>query len=533
MNPPPSSRRPAPPAIRSRGWCLACAVGLALTGPARGKEELAFFAFDDVSIPFIRNLALEMQSPRKHPANPVVRRGPVGTPDDFGVQFYGSVLEEDGRFRMWYVAIDHELKEHPRSLQCWRPAYAESADGITWTKPALGLVPFHGSTANNLVDLGPSPLALINLKVLADPDDPAPDRRYKMTVHTWWDEEGERGRGTLGTLFSADGLRWRIATGAVPIRGLLRREDLLLPQHHFEAAGGLYKWDGIFYATGQSGPPTGQPADTPSGHGPGTYRGREVLLHRSRDFIAWEPTARVAFLREGQRPATAKYGEGEETHEGVSVWHRGNVLLGLYGLWHGGADWKQRTLDLGFLVSNDGMTFREPQPERAILRRGEDGEWDQGGLLQGQGFANVGEQTYIWYGAWDPRPGLAYPPRGGVGLAVLPRDRFAAFRVRNGAQSAELVTTKVRTRSSRPRLFLNVEGLGSEARVLVELLDARLGAIAGLAGADAAVVDRSGFRTPVLWKNPATSLPAEYCARLTFDGVARDRIRLCAIYLEP
>jgi hypothetical protein len=516
-----------------RGGCLAFAVGLILGGPARGSEELTFFAFDDVSIPFVRNLALEMRSPRKHPANPVVPRGAAGTPDDFGVQFYGSVVQEGDRFRMWYVAVDHELKENPRSVQCWRAAYAESTDGIIWTKPALGLVSYRGSTANNLVDLGPSPLALINLKVLADPDDSAPDRRYKMTVQTWWDENGARGKGTLGTLFSADGLRWRTATGAVPVGGLLRKEDLLLPEHHFEAAGGLYQWEGIYYATGQSAPPSGQRSDTPGAHGPGSYRGREVLLHRSRDFIVWEPTARVAFLREGQRTASAKYGEGEETHEGVSVWHRGNVLLGLYGLWHGGVGWNQRTLDLGFLVSNDGMTFREPQTDWAMLSRGNDGEWDQGGLLQGQGFANVGDQTYIWYGAWDPRPGLTYPPRGGVGLAVLPRDRLGALRVRDGSQTAELVTTKVKTRSSRPRLFLNAEGLGPEARVRVELLDARLGAIAGLAGADAAVVDQSGFRTPVRWKNPDTSLPPEYCVRITFDGAARDLIRLSAIYVEP
>ena len=65
----------------SRRGCLAFAVGLILGGPARGSEELTFFAFDDVSIPFVRNLALEMRSPQKHPANPVVPRGAAGTPD--------------------------------------------------------------------------------------------------------------------------------------------------------------------------------------------------------------------------------------------------------------------------------------------------------------------------------------------------------------------------------------------------------------------------------------------------------------------
>ena len=34
-------------------------------------------------------------------------------------------------------------------------AYAESADGIHWEKPDLGLFEVNGSTANNLVWMGP------------------------------------------------------------------------------------------------------------------------------------------------------------------------------------------------------------------------------------------------------------------------------------------------------------------------------------------------------------------------------------------
>jgi hypothetical protein len=77
--------------------------------------------------------------------------------------------------------------------------------------------------------------------------------------------------------------------------------------------------------------------------------------------------------------------------------------LGLYGLWHGAKQWKDRSIDLGFLVSNDGVHFREPARDWVFLQRGEDGAWDEGGLLQAQAFENVGEATYVWYGAWDLR----------------------------------------------------------------------------------------------------------------------------------
>ena len=45
------------------------------------SRATTFFAFDDHSIPFSQNLKLVMNSPRKHAANPVVRRGEAGSPD--------------------------------------------------------------------------------------------------------------------------------------------------------------------------------------------------------------------------------------------------------------------------------------------------------------------------------------------------------------------------------------------------------------------------------------------------------------------
>ena len=69
---------------------------------------VTLFAFDDVAIPFLQNLRLQMRSSTRHPTNPVVRRGEPGTPDAWGVQFYGSVIREQGKFRMWYVAFDDD-----------------------------------------------------------------------------------------------------------------------------------------------------------------------------------------------------------------------------------------------------------------------------------------------------------------------------------------------------------------------------------------------------------------------------------------
>ena len=381
------------------------------------------FAFDQVSIPHSQNLRLEMRTPVRHPSNPVVARGPAGAPDSWGVQFYGSVIREGGKFRMWYVAVGDGPHESKVSSARWRAAYAESDDGVKWTKPALGLVEYAGNKNNNLILTDPSPLGFVNLKVLADPDEPIPERRYKISTHVYFRHHTRL--GTLAPFASADGLRWKMLIDAVPIKAELAMKDLVLPAVHFEPCGGLYKWDGLYYICGQNAMNATRP-----------YHGRVTRMYHSPDFVHWSGASSVGFVRTPQHTllGPGRSLEGEQNHEGISVWNRRNVLLGVYGRWHGAKEWKDISVDLGFVVSNDGLNFREPAHEWTFLRRGEDGAWDQGGVLQGQGFENIGDQTFIYYGAWDPREKAA--PRGGVGIATLPRDRFGDLVVEEAGTGA-------------------------------------------------------------------------------------------------
>lgn len=492
------------------------------------REATTLFAFDSVAIPHSQNLRLEMRSPEKHPGNPVLRRGEAGRPDAMGVQFYGSVLRDGGKFRLWYVAFDDD-EGNPVASSRWRAAYAESEDGVRWTKPALGLVEFRGNRNNNLLDLGGA-WGFVNLKVIKDEADPDPSRRYKMTAHVYFRDR--RRLGTLLPFVSPDGLSWRPVKPVKPRRAELRKEDLLLPGVHFEPCGGLYQWDGFYHAVGQNALPGTQ-----------HFQGRVARIYRSADFVNWAPTSGIAFLRDTQHRwlGPGRSLEGEQVHEGISVWNRGGVLLGLYGLWHGAAEWKDVSVDLGFVLSNDGLHFREPVHEWTFLERGGDGAWDQGGLLQGQGFENVGEQTYLYYGAWDPRATGGPPvPRGGLGLAVLPRDRFGALIPDESGKGpgdyqlpeivSEFVTSPIRLKAGAPpRVFLNVSGLGPEAILRIELLDHAERPVPG----QVARVSESGFQVPVVWEGGAAApLPERVKFRVTFEGEGRTSIRFHALYLE-
>jgi len=492
------------------------------------------FAFDNISIPFTRSLKLEMRAPEKYEGNPVLGRGKPGEPDSYAIHFYGSIIRQDGKFRMWYVGTGDERGEnikHDSSL--WRALYAESTDGVQWTKPKLGLVEYRGSKDNNILKLDPF-IGTINVKVLYEPNDPNPDRRYKMAAHVYWLKGGEKRHGTLAPYASADGLTWKLLIDAQPTASAEMPEDKnVLSPVHFEPAGGLYKWDGMYYSSGQNPIPATRP-----------YVSRIARSYRSRDFVEWAQTSGVSFVRTSQYLPDWKKSsnEGQQTHEGVSVWNRGNVLLGMYGMWEGGSkEWKDIIINQGFVISNDGLNFREPAHEWVFLKVGPDGTWDEGGLMQGQGFENVGDKTYIYYGSGDLRTWSGYkkpiPPRGSVGLATLPRDRFGYLRVFDTAEGAsEFVTTAVEVKPGEARrLFVNADGLGPEASLKIELLTKDERPLPGYSGADAAVVTQSGFQIPVTWKGGGegiTGLPERFRIKTTFEGTKKEDIRFSAFYVQ-
>ncbi|MCA9134738.1 MAG: hypothetical protein KDA45_16335, partial [Planctomycetales bacterium] len=110
---------------------------------------------------------------------------------------YFTVFQDGDLYRMIYRGWQHDAQkkaEHPE-ITC----YAESTDGIHWTKPELGLLEWQGSKKNNIVWLGPG---THNFTAFRDdnPDTP-PESRYKALGG---------GRGGLLPFASADCKQWRL-----------------------------------------------------------------------------------------------------------------------------------------------------------------------------------------------------------------------------------------------------------------------------------------------------------------------------------
>ena len=511
-------------------------------------REATLFAFDDVSIPATYNLHLTMHQAQKHPNNPVVPLGEIGDPDEWQHRYYGTVIRHEGKFKMWYIGASKEgfvtpSLGGPIDMKGWRYLYAESADGVHWEKPNLGLDEFRGSRDNNMVLL-PKGFRGYHANVLYEPEDPDASRRFKMMalIRDFGDHPIEMGKptpeaktrrttrgpttGTYVPLYSPDGLRWRVAKEVLGEDGkVILLENLVTG---FEGTG-LYKWKGLYYLSGQG---KGSPAVAPYG--------RHVEIFSSPDLIHWSKSQTMGFAREGQFnpiPLTRPF-INKQTHEGASVWNRGNVLIGITGFWTGSDDWNKVVHDLGFLVSNDGLHFREPIPDFVFVPLGEDGrDWDEAGLAQGQGFENVGDKTYMWYGQMDQRVGTRtgrpWKRHGGIGLVTLDRARFGSLSVREPSQTGELVTSNLKIKGSA-RIWVNVEGLGPDASLSLELLDRFERPLSGYSGQDAALVQQSGLRVPVSWKGTdlISNLRKSFKIKVSFNGTLNGAISFYALYVE-
>ena len=410
----------------------------------------------------------------------MLRPGSPGAPDSLGVALYGTVIRIGDELRMWYLcAGDLEKGDGFTWLPNakWRVGYATSKNGINWEKPDLGLVSYGGNNHNNLVAFKPIAGDFWASVVIHDPDDPNPARRFKMIY------ESPHSSG-CSVAWSKDGLTWTNS----PLNPIVKKS--------FEPSG-LIKRNGSFYAVG---------------HGAGFVK-RVLVVHASGDFEHWSSAVSLGFRRDNVGPLApfVSGGQtGEQVHLGASLCDRGNIILGLYGQWHGPSpesnDRRDMTMDIGFLVSHDALHYYEPIPGFKIIP-GADEKFAVMGfracLVQGQGIVSVGDKSLAWYSLWGP--GGA----DGVRVATWSRDRFGYYSVPTVATKgqkgipADFVTCPIWLTKQETKIYLNADGLGEHSQLTVDVLDDKFREIPDYSGTNSIPMTKSGLREPVTWRNKA------------------------------
>ena len=462
---------------------------------------MVLLAIDDHALPFRRHLTYYLSKPD-------VRREPVlvpsadrpSAPDRVAAHFYGTVLHDEGRFRIWYYAKN---EERAKPLESSMICYAESDDGVHWTKPALGQKGVGGGSDNNALDCpgrqtyGPC--------VIRDDEDPDPDRRYKMVYNPVQEEGPVAGRfgqpvSTLGTATSPDGLHWTVGS-AWPI-------DVFAEQSSLFKHGGMYyvHGQGIFRGGGEGG----------------SEHGRQGYVWVSPDFDEWVQGWAEGFtLPEPRDPSRRGYEfHYDQVHLGVGAASFGNVQVGLYGLWH---QTNARQVgsgtsgDLGLVVSNDGIHFREPvkgsrHDSPATPAPGKDYNTI---LCQYNGVLNVGDETRIYHGRWR-NAGLSEDYYAEVALATLPRDRWGALGLYPDQSEGWVWSAPITMPEGRPEILLNAD---HPEWMSVEVSDDRFRLVPEFSGENNGTPQaEKGLEAPVRW-------PAGDLSRLTGQSL-RFRIHL-------
>lgn len=296
---------------------------------------------------------------------------------------YPTVIQDGEVFRMWYRGHRYLLDDKPlRQAQSECVCYAESRDGIEWTKPKLGLWAWNGSKDNNIVWMGDP--AAHNFAPFKDtnPNCP-PDERYKaLGGH-------ESSKGLLA-FKSADGIHWsKIGDSPIFTKGWFDSHNTAF----WDAPRGRYAMYFRFFSDGEARGlrliGTAHSADFRTWSDPTVlsypnsppqqmYTNHISPYHRAPHLLLGFPTRFVA------RPLTehAKRLEPVETRAKFAASVSGS---GAYS----GAE----MTDGLFMASRDGLVFR--RWDEAFLRPGPqaEGRWIYGDNYQSYGLFETRSAT--------------------------------------------------------------------------------------------------------------------------------------------
>jgi len=108
---------------------------------------------------------------------------------------YHNMFFDNGVWRMYYLGWE---EFNPKGICV---CYAESADGLHWNKPNLGICEWEGSLDNNII-FNPKTLPVLDNFMVFRDDNPAcpAEKRYKAIL--------SQENRTLWYFYSADGLRF-------------------------------------------------------------------------------------------------------------------------------------------------------------------------------------------------------------------------------------------------------------------------------------------------------------------------------------
>lgn len=423
-------------------YLLSLALALLSAGLHAAERTILFADDDDVLYrPGTIKRVVEF---KKHSSDPVI------PPDKAweGMIAWTSVHRDpqSGRYQLWYQAYQERRKEN-KSLKCV-VCYAESADGLTWTKPNLGLFPFYEEKNTNIVLIGAGGEKggygdrYCN-SVVVDPLDKDASRRYKMTYYDWGIGEGKDSGSGTHVAFSPDGIHWTKYEGGIVSKTPFGGKGIQPPfadegpyveetrkdgsvVKNWRVPIGMSDAMDVFYdprheafvAYGKSWTPW------PDG---GLAWKHGMARMQSKDFIHWSKPEVVLTVND-RDPAHVEF------HTSPVFTHNG-MYFSINQILDRGAG----TMDAEFMSSRDGFRWDRTFANTWVNPRGPADKFDAGSIISNGSPIITDKEIRFYYGAYRGTAigavGLNRQEVGsrdyysGVGLATTPRDRFVAVGV--------------------------------------------------------------------------------------------------------
>ena len=446
-----------------------CALGA--EAPVQIDSRLELFV-DDYLIDTLRGVRLRLHSPQRQEVAIVFDK-----PWEGGVCGYATVFHDGDIYRMYYrgQGMAGTYADYP---QCYGPevtCYAESIDGIRWTKPDLNL--FEGeytsrykkkftiTKPNNIVWMGRGRLVHTthNFTPFKDPNpDCKPEARYKAFGRVFEPEDGWL------AFQSPDAIHWS-----------LMQEDAVIANKGRNDTHPAIFWDVVRKQYVE--------------YHRGDMRGgiRDVITSTSKDFIHWTEPVYVTY---GDTPIEQIY-----SSKVLPYFRAPHIYLGFPMRLVLGRVWAEEhpeheISDAVFMSSRDGVHFDRRFME-AWIRPGLDPErksWIHGNTEPVWGLLQTGpeELSVYWIENFGQLGSNAQLRRG-----TLRTDGFVS--VHADYRGGELLTKPLAFAGRRLVINFSTSAVGS---VRVEIQDPQGKPIEGFTLADSPEIYGDAIEQVVRWK---------------------------------
>lgn len=449
---------------------------------------------DDVDLLYTAGTQRLLRPLDRHSRNPVIkaREKPWEVEIAWNSEYRDPAT---GRYQLWYQAYSGKLAKDKakRCVVC----YAESRDGIEWEKPNLGLYSYNGAKDSNIVLVGNGGHSVnYGNSVVVDPRDVDPAKRYKMA---YWDFARKVGRELPGlcVAFSPDGIHWTKHAEAPLLKA--GYTDRGAPVAFADEASKV--WD----------EPLSMSDAMDAIYDP--KRGKFVIYHKmwidgpdgtnawkhvmgrteSTDFIQWSKPQLVMAPDDADPPTV-------EFHHSPVFYYNDRYFSPLQILSRGESG---GVIDIELAVSRDGLQWERPFRRDYFLPRNKAKAFDSGNLTTNGSPVFLDKEFRFYYGGGSSGATSQniYEVDSGIGLATMPRDRFASLRPRNNVAQ---ITTKPVELGRGTQLTVNADA--SRGAILVELLDANGHRLRGFTKDDAVKITGDSLAHGVRWKDDSRKL---------------------------